>query len=168
MTDEKSGERHLLRMTVIMTVITAIAGLVGAVIGNLAGVSGVVKGWMGEGPPTAVTYYVYYTNTGKTDEKSLHVKVHLPNGVEYIKGSTDYWDGDDWVKWEDDNIVTSGLPLKGVKESYLRLTVDVSHNKDGVCGPSNVSVLLVGDVVPTSKKKQGTGTTQLELYAQCS
>jgi len=110
-------------------------------------------------PGDKVDYVLAFKNTGSTTLSNVVVGDRLPQGVTYVKGSTEYISsatGNKWVKSTSDNVTVGGLDIGGFVAGgagYVKFTAQLPSEKDLKCG--------VNEFVNTGYAKPGDyGTIQ--------
>ncbi|MDQ0812948.1 hypothetical protein QFZ63_004662 [Streptomyces sp. B3I7] len=161
-----SGKWEWKHHLVLAAWITGGCGVVAAVLYNPDSIPDLVDRVRGN-VPSKVTYTLDYHDVGTVKQPTTTVKAVLTDDVEYIKGSTYYYDvgGKTWRLVEGDSIVTKGLDLHG--DTKVRFSAHVSHTKHYVCGPDGVSISLDAKTTKGAEKKDDQARSSLHITTKC-
>ncbi|WP_030547060.1 DUF11 domain-containing protein [Streptomyces albus] len=161
-----TGWRHPL---VLAGLVSGICGIPVAAILSATALADVYDRYFGDAA-TKVTYTLKYTNTGKAHQKAVDLAVTLPDGVEYVLGSTAYSDAstkDKWVRLDKTDIVPRGLRLHENapgSSTFVKFEARVSDHRKQVCGPDGVGI----SVTARGDDEAAKAASTLQLKTECA
>ncbi|MFE0486538.1 hypothetical protein [Streptomyces griseoaurantiacus] len=160
-----SGKWEWKHHLVLAALVTGLCGIAAAALSNPNSIPDLVD-WAAGNVPSKVTYTLDYQDVGTVKQPTTTVKAVLTDDVEYIRGSTYYYDrgSKSWHLVEGDSIVTTGLDLYG--DTKVRFSAHVSHTKRHVCGPDGVSISLNAKTATSAKEGEQAWST-VHITTKC-